>query len=360
MSSLVYFGSAHQARLEANETLPAKLDLILERLKLRERVRGETVAVKIHSGGELSYSTIHPVFVRRVVSAILEGGGHPFVTDVNWDVNDAATRGYTAESLGCPIYPVAGPDDKYYYTHHRPFKNIQDWRVAGLIQDASFLVDFAHIKGHPACGFGGAIKNLALGCMTGATRHLIHDTVHYAPYWFGEFCPDEATRQHIKESCPQGALVDDKEHPGALHLHAEQCNQCMRCLKVAPPGSLKIMPETFNAFQEACAISAGITLSTFTPGKAIFLSLAIQMTPVCDCFGFTSMSILPDAGIFGSDDIIAIEQAVLDVTGKTPLIEENANSLVWAKAIMSWWMSCRLNRSSRRRSGIYRPSNFQP
>ncbi len=47
------------------------------------------------------------------------------------------------------------------------------------------------------------------------------------------------------------------------------------------------------------------------------------MTPVCDCFGFTSMPILPDAGIFGSDDIVAVEQAMLDATGRTPLIEEN-------------------------------------
>jgi len=47
------------------------------------------------------------------------------------------------------------------------------------------------------------------------------------------------------------------------------------------------------------------------------------MTPVCDCFGFTSMPILPDAGVFGSDDIIAIDQAALDVIAKTKLIEEN-------------------------------------
>jgi uncharacterized Fe-S center protein len=37
------------------------------------------------------------------------------------------------------------------------------------------------------------------------------------------------------------------------------------------------------------------------------------MTPVCDCFGFTGMPILPDAGIFGSDDIVAIDRAVLDL-----------------------------------------------
>ena len=105
--------------------------------------------------------------------------------------------------------------------------------------------------------------------------------------------------------------------------HFEQCNQCGRCLQVAPPGSLKIDAANFHAFQEACAISVSITLSTFAPGKATHISLATHMTPVCDCFGFTSMPILPDVGIFGSDDIVAIEQAVLDLTARARLIEEN-------------------------------------
>jgi hypothetical protein len=92
---------------------------------------------------------------------------------------------------------------------------------------------------------------------------------------------------------------------------------------VAPEGSLKIDAVNFHVFQEACAISASISLSTFAKEKVTHLALATQMTPVCDCFGFSSMPILPDAGVFGSDDIVALEQAVLDVTGKTPLIEEN-------------------------------------
>ena len=76
-------------------------------------------------------------------------------------------------------------------------------------------------------------------------------------------------------------------------------------------------------FQEACAISAGIVLGTFATGKWVHLALATQMTPVCDCFGFTGLPVLPDAGLFGSDDIVALEQAILDVTARTRLIEEN-------------------------------------
>lgn len=323
MPSKVFFGTARQARLEAKETLPAKLDLILNELHLRDRVDKETVVIKMHTGNNMIYSTIHPVFVRRVVQAIKDGGGKPFVVDVNWDTAGAETRGYSTEVLGCPVYPAAGPDEKYFYEHERPFKNIQKWKVAGLIQDSSFMVNFAHVKGHPSCGFGAAFKNIALGCMAGNTRSQMHDAMHYDQYWFPEKCPDKSVMQQIVDSCPHNGVVIDKNDPNQLHMHFEECNQCGRCLKVAPEGSLKIDAVNFHTFQEACAISADIVLSTFEPGKVVHLNLATHMTPVCDCFGFTSMPILPDAGVFGSDDIVALDQATLDVIAKTRLIEDN-------------------------------------
>lgn len=323
MPSNVFFGSPRQARLEARETLPAKLDLILERLHLRDRVKDETVVIKMHTGTNIGYSTVHPVFVRKVVQVIKQGGGKPYVADVSWDAKGAEERGYSSETLGCPVYAAAGPDDKYFHSHERPFKNIKEWRVAGLIQDATFLVNFAHAKGHPSCGYGGVFKNLALGCMVGSTRSAMHDAMQFDRYWFPDRCPDESTRKRIVASCPHAALVEDKNDPRELHLHPEQCNQCGRCLRVAPAGSLKIDCVNFHAFQEALAISTSLSLGTFAKGKAIHLVLANQITPLCDCFGFTSMSILPDAGIFGSDDIVALEQAVLDAIGRSRLIEEN-------------------------------------
>lgn len=323
MPSKVYFGTARQARLEAKETLPAKLDLILDHLHLRDRVNKETVVIKMHTGNNMIYSTIHPVFVRRVVQAIKDGGGKPFVVDVNWDTEGAEKRGYSNEVIGCPVYPAAGPDEKYFYEHERPYKSIQKWKISGLIQDSSFMVNFAHVKGHPSCGFGAAFKNLALGCLAGNSRGAMHDAMHYDQYWFPEKCPDKSLLPRIVEACPHNGVVVDKDDPNQLHMHFEECNQCGRCLKVAPEGSLKIQPVNFHTFQEACAHSVDIVLSTFAPGKVVHLNLATHMTPVCDCFGFTSMQILPDAGIFGSDDIVALDTATLDVIAKTRLIEEN-------------------------------------
>jgi uncharacterized Fe-S center protein len=333
MASKVYYGSPRQARLDANETLPAKLDLIVDKLAIRDRVKGENVAIKMHLGGNVGYSTVHPLFVRRVVKAVKDGGGHPYVVDLNWSAESAAERGYTAETVGCSIVACGGISEKYYYKHIRPFKQMTEWLVGGAIQDASFLIDLSHIKGHPSCSYGGAFKNLALGCMMQATRSGMHDTCHFDPYWFPERCPNPADRQAIIASCPHGAIVQDKDNPDGLHLHFENCNQCGRCLQVAPAGSWKIDPVNFHAFQEALAISTSISLSTFAPGKTTFISLATHMTPVCDCFGFTGMPVLPDAGIFGSDDIVAIDQATLDVIGKSKLIEENvpASMEPWCK-----------------------------
>jgi len=109
MTSTVFFGTARQSHLEARETLPAKLDLILEKLQIRERVKDEMVIIKMHTGNNIGYSTIHPVFVRRVVQAIKEGGGKPFIADVNWDVNGAETRRLHTRDPGLPDLPGCRP-----------------------------------------------------------------------------------------------------------------------------------------------------------------------------------------------------------------------------------------------------------
>jgi len=323
MKSKVFFTSAKQSYIRAEETLPLKLDAIINTLEIPRRVKNETVAIKMHLGGNVGYSTIHPVFVRRVVEAVLDGGGKPFVTDVSNACIDAHKRGYTRETLGCPIYPNGGLDEKYFYTKKYKYKNIDEWYLGGALHDASFLIDLAHVKGHPTCSYGGAIKNLALGSLIGKSRSALHDVMHYDKYWFPEKCGDKVKIKEIVESCPISALSIDKYDDSKIHIHYEECNQCEKCLEIAPKGSLLINKINFHSFQEACAISTYLLLSTFEKSKTTFINIANQITPVCDCFGFTGASILPDIGIFGSDDIVALEKATLDEIAKYKIIEEN-------------------------------------
>jgi uncharacterized Fe-S center protein len=320
----VFFGSARQAALDAGETLPAKLDIIIDRLQLRDRVHGEQVCIKMHLGGNLGYSTVHPVFVRRVVQAVKDGGVDPFVTDTPDAVATAASRGYTEETLGCRLMPTGGKNDEEFVVREYEFKGMREWRLGRAMAEATFLIDLAHVKGHPSCGFGAAHKNLALGAYMGATRGKMHDTMQFDQYWFPEHANgDPAVVQKIIDSCPVGGLVGDRENAGSIHLHPEQCNQCGQCLDVAPAGSLRIQPENFWAFQEANAIAVKLCLDTFAPEKRVFINLATHMTPVCDCFGFTGLPVLRDIGIFGANDIVAIDEATLDAIAREPLIVEN-------------------------------------
>ncbi|MBN2305054.1 MAG: DUF362 domain-containing protein [Anaerolineae bacterium] len=322
MPSTVFWGSPRQTQLDHAETLPAKLDLILDRLNIKERVKDKRVAIKMHLGYNVGYSMIHPVFVRKVVEAVKAGGGRPFVTDVPPSVETAHTRGYTAETVGCPLYPSTGLDEKWIVVKPYKYRNMTEFHIGGAIVDADFLIDLAHVKGHPVTGWGAAVKNLALGCMDGQTRGAMHDVAHWDPYFFKDRVRDEAHRVAIRESCPYGAIVDDKEDPDGLHMHDYKCNQCMRCV-AASDGAFEPQASNFYAFQEVMTISSKLVLDTFAPGQATFINIATHMTPLCDCFGFTGLPILPDAGIFGSDDIVAVEQATADATARTPIIEDN-------------------------------------
>jgi uncharacterized Fe-S center protein len=327
VTSTVYWGDPRQTQIDHKETLPAKLDLILDKLNVRERVKDHRVAIKMHVGNNIGYSVIHPIFVRKVVEAVKEGGGKPFVTDLPWSIESAAARGYTTETVGCQLHPSTGLDDNTYIGCPQQFRSLTEFRVGKPIADATFLIDLAHVKGHPISGFGGVLKNLALGCMAGATRSAMHDVAQWDPYFFKENCPDEATRVAIRESCPYGAIVDDVEDPDGLHWHDYKCNHCMRCADIAPEA---FMPQRSNteAFLQVMNFATKHVLDTFEPGNAVFINIANNQTPVCDCFGLTGMNVMRDAGIFGSDDPVAADLAVIDMTADFPIIEENLPAMM--------------------------------
>jgi len=315
--STVYFGSLETNEPKSEASLPAKLDVILEKLRLKDAVKDQMVAIKIHLGYNNGYTTVHPLFVRRVVKAVKDAQGRPFVTDVHEAIPTAAARGYTPEVLGCPILPVAGFGDKHFYTHNQRYKNIESFHVAGALADASVLVDLSHVKGHNDCGFGAAFKNLAIGGVTRKTRIDIHNSDQYDPYWEESKCT--LKEKHV-ETCPFGCIG---WRAGKLRIVFGLCNQCMRCVEAAKDGCININPVNFESFQEACAFSTREVLSRFDKDKIFFINLALDITPYCDCWGFTTPSIVPDIGILASRDIVAIEQATLDLIAKKGLIEEN-------------------------------------
>ena len=115
-----------------------------------EWAKKDKIAVKMHLGFQDGYQTIPVFFVRRIVEALKKTGGYPFITDVSTSVYNAVNRGYTQETCGCPIIPVAGVKDGYSTPVEINFKGFDTLELGGVLKDADVLVDLSHAKGHGA------------------------------------------------------------------------------------------------------------------------------------------------------------------------------------------------------------------
>ncbi|MCW4052619.1 MAG: DUF362 domain-containing protein [Candidatus Bathyarchaeota archaeon] len=323
MRSKVFFGSIQHGRDAVFATLGAKVDKILELLDFSTIEKRDKVAIKMHLGFLDGYQTVPVFFVRRIVKAVLAAGGWPFITDNPTAVYNAVDRGYTQETCGCPLIPATGIKDGYTNTVSIDFKNVDKLEMSGVLHDADALIDLTHAKGHASCGYGGAIKNLAVGGYAAKSRwEKIHGVENSVSYWDSEKCSPEHA-QKLVETCPYKALKYDAEkHKLTLGMFACANQNCMECLETDKEvGCLQIKPEFFAIFQELLAISTKKVLETFDENKRFFLNFLLQVIPHCDCMGMAQPTVVPEIGVLGGRDIVAIENATLDLISRTGLIE---------------------------------------
>jgi hypothetical protein len=322
--SKVYFGSIQHGKVLPFASFAAKVDriteLLIEQTPIKKR---DKVAIKMHLGFNDGYQTIPVFFVRRVVDAVKKTGGFPFITDNPTAVYNAVKRGYTQETCGCPIIPIAGVKDGYTTPVEINFKGFDTLDLGGVLKDADVLIDLTHAKGHGACGYGGAIKNLALGGYSGASRWMkIHAVTQYDKYWDKEKGSPEHAKKLV-EACPYRALRYDETNNNLIRNYHD-CHQCFTCLEMdLDIGAVKLPRESYTAFQEMMAISSNKVLETFDPAKVFYLNFALQITTFCDCMGIAQPPVINDIGVLGSKDIVAIETATLDLIKKEGLIEQN-------------------------------------
>jgi len=320
----VYYGSIQQGQEAKFSALSAKVDKIITLLDFSTIQKRDKVAIKMHLGFDEGYQTVPVFFVRRIVKAVKQIGGWPFITDNPTAVYNAVDRGYTEETCGCPIIPAAGVKDGYTHRVDINYKNVETLDMSGVLHDAEVLIDLTHAKGHACSGYGGAVKNIALGGYSAPSRwNKIHGVEQSVVYWDSKKCTPKHAKKLV-DACPYYALkYDDKKHHLKLLLYACRNQNCLKCLEADKEvGSLQIKPEFFAAFQELMAISAKKVLETFDKSKQFFLNFILQITPHCDCMGMIQPSVVPDIGVVGSRDIVAIETATLDLIWKAGLIEQ--------------------------------------
>lgn len=307
MPAKVMFASSCPKELRGDATLPALLDKMLGKWDLQKRFKDKNVAVKMHLGGHLGYSTIHPVFVRKIVEAVKKAGGKPFVTDSPWSALSAGARGYTTETIGAPLIPITGVADKYVYPKKVGYRNLKTVNLAGNVVDADAMIVLSHGKGHGHSGFGGAIKNIAMGCVDGKTRGEIHRLMSAMFEWDESKCTGCLL---CRDNCPNKAITFEN---GKISIFDHACKYCMHCQLVCPPKAITIDQKGYRYFQKGMALTTREVLKTFEPDRVLYITALLQITPFCDCWGFTTPSIVPDIGMVMSDDICAVETASIDL-----------------------------------------------
>lgn len=303
----VYFCSTQVKELRAEASLPGKFERALNQFDLSGMFAAHKVAVKMHLGGGLGYTTIHPLFVRLLVEGIKQAGGAPFITDREESALTAAQRGYTAETLAAPIYPAAGLSNDFHRTAPLGYRELETIELAGMIESAPAMVVLSHVKAHGQAGLGGAIKNLGMGAVTSRSRGAIHRLMDASLEWDENACSHCETCQH---NCPEQAISFNQE--GRIRVDFHACRYCLHCVTSCPSEALTIDSSGIGYFQEGLARATKVVLDTFEPGRVLFVNVLLDITPLCDCWGFTTPSMVPDIGIMLSRDVVSLEQATLD------------------------------------------------
>ena len=317
MPSELLFAKYAPVTMDPKGSIGAKWGRMLDRMPLKSVVEGKRVALKLHLGGGVGFTTVHPFFVRGLVKAIRAAGAKDcFATDGAGAVHSAAERGYTHETIGCRLVPTAGSTDAFYYEKpvDPPVEKYESARLVGEIVDADAMVDLSHVKGHGDAGFGGASKNLSMGCVTPHTRGALHGLEGYVQ-WDEEKCTH---CEKCVENCESGAISFNKE--GAFTVFWHHCKLCQHCVLICPEKALVMTGGRYETFQKAMAKTSAMVLETFAPENVYYVNFLTQVTAWCDCWGMTTPALVPDIGILSGSDIVAIEQASLDMIRTEDLI----------------------------------------
>lgn len=163
---------------------------------------GKFVAIKMHFGELGNMSFLRPNYARAVVDVVKQLGGKPFLTDCNTlypgsrknaieHLYCAWENGFTPLTVGCPVIigdGLKGTDDIEVPVEGGEY--VKAAKIGRAVMDADVFISLTHFKGHEMAGFGGAIKNIGMGCGSRAGKKEQH--CNGKPVIDQEACADAA------------------------------------------------------------------------------------------------------------------------------------------------------------------------
>ena len=303
------------------DTMPGKLKKLIRKAGIAQlNLEGQFVANKIHFGELGNVSYLRPNYARAVVDVVKELGGKPFLTDCNTlypgsrknaleHLYCAWENGFTPLTVGCPILigdGLKGTDD--IEVPVRGGEYVKNAKIGRAVMDADVIISMTHFKGHEATGFGGALKNLGMGCGSRAGKKEQHN--NGKAYVQQEIC--RGCRRCMRE-CANNGLVFDPE-TRKMHVDKEHCVGCGRCVGACNFDAIDF--EDPNSNQMLNYRIAEYAKAVVDGRPQFHISLVMDISPNCDCHGENDAPILPDVGMFASFDPLALDQACVDACMK--------------------------------------------
>ena len=315
--SAVYFTDL---RVTVGTSLLDKLKKLLQKAGIGEiDFDGKLTAIKINFGepGNLAY--LRPNYAKAVADLVKELGGVPFLTDCNTlyvgrrknaleHLEAAYENGFSPFSTGCHVLiadGLKGTDDVSVPVEGGTM--VKEAKIGRAIMDADVFLSLKHFKGHELTGFGGAIKNIGMGCGSRAGKMEQHKS--------GKPTVDQALCRGCglcAKLCAQAAISYDSARKASIDH--DRCVGCGRCIGVCNFDAIANHNDSAN--DDLCVKMAEYTKAVLAGRPHFHINLVIDVSPYCDCHAENDLPILPDVGMFASFDPVALDQACVDACNR--------------------------------------------
>lgn len=308
-----------------------KLSRLIAAVKPFSKIKKDKlVAIKLHFGEEENTGFVNPVFVKTIVNDIKKHSSRVFLTDTNALYKGSRTNtidhlglayrhGFVPDKVGSPVVIADGVKSDEDQQIEINGDLIKTAYIATAISKADAIVALSHFKGHIMTGFGGAIKNLGMGCASRRGKLVQHGGI--APIVMAERC---IACGACIENCPVEAIkyVDKK-----AKISPKICIGCASCIAICPVAAIEVeWARGADTIQQKITEYALATIKGKEDSQ-IYFNFAVKITKECDCLAKDDPKICPDIGIFASFDPVAIDQACVDkiiaVSGKDIFMEQH-------------------------------------
>jgi len=316
--SKVYFTGVQNS--DTPENIKQKFAQLLKESRLLDFIsKHDKVAVKMHFGEEGNTGYVKPEFVRVACGHILQNQAACFLCDTNTlyrgsrgnspdHLKIAYEHGFTKEN--CSVEVIIPDDSRKENVSEIEINQrfIKIAKVAKIFQEQDALVGIAHFKGHMMTGFGGALKNIGMGCAAREGKLAQHSDI--APFVKVKKC---VGCQECIKTCPQNAIcIKNKK----AYIDPAKCIGCASCIAACLQNAIEINWEAGGSSMPQKMVEYAYAVLQTKRDSSAFINFAIKITKECDCLAKDDPRIVPDVGILASLDPVSVDKASFDLVIK--------------------------------------------